>query len=169
MKLQIERPYFEAMVTSFPGLASLREQLRFGDRVEVAFGQLSEAELGYLRELYSQAGPDMQVRSAQIVTLQRAFSEQSVRFTATDLESVLPAIARYLVSDAIRGWMFTASVASRPLPYAVTRLDYTPPSNDETGRVFIELKANAKGAIISGLPILGKVAPENRYGYGVRG
>lgn len=166
MKLQIERPYFEAMVTSFPGLASLREQLRFGDRVEVAFGQLSDAELGYLKELYSQAGPDMQVRSAQIVTLQRAFREQSVRFTAAELESVLPAIARYLVSDAIRGWMFTASVASRPLPYVVTRLDYTPPSNDETGRVFIELKANAKGAItsttlrIATSDIVGKTVPE---------
>src|SRR6266700_34440 len=166
MKLQIERPYFEAMATNFPGLAALGEQLRFGDRVEVAFGQLSEAELGYLKELYSEAGPDMQVRSAQIVTLQRAFSEQSVRFTATDLESVLPAIARYLVSDAIRGWMFTASVASRPLPYVVTRLDYTPPSNDETGRVFIELKANAKGAItsttlrIAASDIVGKTVPE---------
>ncbi len=45
--------------------------------------------------------------------------------------------------------MFTASVASRPLPYVVTRLDYTPPSNDETGRLFVELKANAKGAITS--------------------
>ena len=45
MKLQIERPYFEAMVTSFPGLASLREQLRFGDRVEVAFGQLRKPNL----------------------------------------------------------------------------------------------------------------------------
>src|SRR6266700_2498469 len=172
MKLQIERPYFEAMVTSFPGLASLREQLRFGDRVEVAFGQLSEAELGYLKELYSQAGPDMQVRSAQIVTLKRAFSEQSVRFTATDLESVLPAIARYLVSDAIRGWMFTASVASRPSPYVVTRLDYTPPSNDETGRVFIELKANAKGSItattlrIAAIDIVGKTVPEIFAGKG---
>jgi len=45
MKLQIERPYFEVMATSFPGLASLGEQLRFGDRVEVGFGQLSDAEL----------------------------------------------------------------------------------------------------------------------------
>jgi hypothetical protein len=43
--------------------------------------------------------------------------------------------------------MFTASAAGRPLPYVVTRLDYTPPSNEETGRVFIELKANAKGSI----------------------
>jgi ATPase family associated with various cellular activities (AAA) len=166
MKLQIERPYFEAMVTSFPALASLREQLRFGDRVEVALGQLSDAELGFLEKLYRQAGPDMQVRSAQIVTLQRAFSQKGVRFTAADLESVLPAIARYLTHDAIRGWMFTASAASRPLPYVVTRLDYTPPSNDETGRVFIELKANAKGAItsttlrISAGDIVGKTVPE---------
>lgn len=117
--------------------------------MEVAFGQLSDAELSFLKELYSEAGPDMQVRSVQIVTLQRAFSDQSVRFTAADLESVLPAITRYLVTGAVRGWMFTASVARRPLPYVVTRLDYTPPSNDETGRVFIELKANAKGAITS--------------------
>jgi len=172
MKLEIERRYFEAMATSFPALASLGEQLRFGDRVEVAFGQLSDAELGFLKELYSQAGPEMQVRSAQIVTLQRALRADGIRFTAADLESLLPAIARYLVADAIRGWMFTASAASRPLPYVVTRLDYTPPSNDETGRVFIELKANAKGAIasttlrIAATDIVGKTVPEIFAGKG---
>jgi hypothetical protein len=97
--------------------------------------------------------------------LQRAFSGQSVRFTATDLGPCCRG-SRYLVADAIRGWMFTASVASRPLPYVVTRLDYTPPSNDETGRVFIELKANAKGAItsttlrIAATDIVGKTVPE---------
>jgi hypothetical protein len=132
----------------------------------VSFSQLSDAELGFLQELYRKAGPDMQVRLAQIVTLQRAFREESIRFIAADLESLLPAVARYLVTDAIRGWMFTASAASRPLPYVVTRLDYTPPSNDETGRAFIELKANAKGAItsttlrISAGDIVGKTVPE---------
>jgi hypothetical protein len=166
MKLHIERPYIEAMVASFPGLTSLKEQLRFGDRVEVAFGQLSDTELDFLQDLYREAGPEMQVRSAQIATLQRAFREDSTRFTATDLEAVLPAIARYLVAAAIRGWMFTASAASRPLPYVVTRLDYTPPSNDETGRVFIELKANAKAALastslrISASDIVGMTVPE---------
>jgi hypothetical protein len=166
MILQIERPYIEAMVTSFPALAPLKEQLRFGDKVEVAFGQLSAAELGFLQDLYRQAGPDMQIRSAQIATLQRAFSEQSARFTAAELEQLLPAIARYLVADAIRGWMFTASAANRPLPYVVTRLDYAPPSNDETGRVFIELKANARGVItsttlrISAADIIGKTVAE---------
>ncbi len=166
VKLQIERPYIEAMVASFPGLAPLREQLRFSDKVEVAFGQLSGAELGFLQDLYRRAGPDMNIRSAQIATLQRALSDNSARFGATDLEQLLPAVARYLVAGAIRGWMFTASAATRPLPYVVTRLDYTPPSNGETGRVFIELKANAKGAIaattlrISAPDIIGKTVPE---------
>ncbi|HEY8334560.1 MAG TPA: ATP-binding protein [Tardiphaga sp.] len=166
MKLQIERPFIEAMVTIFPGLASLREQLRFGDRAEVSFGQLSAAELDFLQDLYRQAGPEMRVRSAQIATLQRAFCDGGVRFTAQDLEQVLPAIARFLAADALRGWMFTASTASRPLPYVVSRLDYTPPSNDETGRVFIELKANAKATIttttlrISATDIVGKTVAE---------
>ncbi|MFG1400131.1 AAA family ATPase [Roseixanthobacter pseudopolyaromaticivorans] len=166
MKLQIERPYIEAMTASFPALAPLKEQLRFGEKVEVAFTQLSEAELNFLQHLYRGAGPQMQTRLAQIATLQRAFSDKSVRFAANDLESVVPAIARYLIADAIRGWMFTANVASRPLPYVVTRLDYTPPSNDETGRVFVELKANAKGAVtsttlrISGGEIAGKTIAE---------
>ena len=69
--------------------------------------------------------------------------------------------------------MFTASVAGRPLPYVVTRLDYTPPSNDETGRVFVELKANAKGAItrrrcrIAASDIVGKTVPEIFAGKGI--
>ena len=149
MKLQIERPYVETMVAAFPDLAPLKEQLRFGEKVEVPFHQLSNTELAFLQDLYRDAGPKMQASFAYISTLRRAFNDKGVRFTAEDLKSVLPAIARYLVADAIRGWMFTANVATRPLPYAVTRLDYTPPSNDDAGRVFIELKANAKGAITS--------------------
>ncbi len=39
--------------------------------------------------------------------------------------------------------------AAGPLPYVVARLDYTPPSNDETGRIFVELKANSKGELAS--------------------
>lgn len=166
MKLQIERPYIEAMVASFPQLASLKDQLRFGDKVEVAFSQLSSAEVSFLVDLYRQGGPEEQVRSAQIATLQRAFNDKGIRFKAEDLEQVLPAVVRYLVADSVRGWMFTASAASRPLPYVVTRLDYTPPSNDETGRVFIELKANVKGSIttttlrISAGDIVGKTLAE---------
>jgi ATPase family associated with various cellular activities (AAA) len=132
----------------------------------VAFSQLSSAELTFLQDLYGKAGPEMRLRSAQLATLQRALGDSGSRFTAQDLEAVLPAIARYLIANAVRGWMFTASAANRPLPYVVTRIDYTPPSNDETGRVFIELKANAKGTIasttlrISAGDIEGKTVPE---------
>jgi ATPase family associated with various cellular activities (AAA) len=166
MKLQIERPYIEAMAAAFPKLASLKDQLRFGDKVEVDFNQLSPAELDCLEGLYHSAGPDLHARSAHIATLRRAFNDDSTRFAAEDLESLLPAISRYLVANAIRGWMFTASAVGRPLPYVVTRLDYTAPSNDEMGRVFIELKANAKGSIatstlrISAGDIVGKTVAE---------
>ncbi|MDR3469070.1 MAG: ATP-binding protein [Xanthobacteraceae bacterium] len=166
MKLQIDRPYVEAMAAAFPNLTSLTEQLRFGDKAEVAFSQLSNAELDYLQELYREAGPDQHARLAHVATLQRAFADDSTRFTAQDLESLLPAIARYLVVNAIRGWMFSTSAASRPLPYVVSRLDYTPPSNDETGRVFIELKANVKGSLttttlrVSAGDIVGKTVAE---------
>jgi hypothetical protein len=166
MKLQIERPYIEALAASFPNLASLKEQLRFGDKVEVAFSQLSSAELDHLQELYRAAGPELTARSAHIATLQQAFNGKATRFSAEDLEALLPAISRHLVTNAIRGWMFTTNAASRPLPYVVTRLDYTPASNDEAGRVFVELKANAKGALatttirLSAGDIVGKTVAE---------
>ncbi len=105
MMLQIERPYIEAMVASFPRLAPLREHPRFGDRVEVAFRQLSDAELDYLQNLYREAGPEMHTRSAQIATLQRALGDGSAKFTEGDRESVVPAVPRFLITDAIRGWV----------------------------------------------------------------
>ncbi|MBS1214547.1 MAG: ATPase [Proteobacteria bacterium] len=147
MKLQIERPYIEAMVDAFPELASLKDQLRFGNKVEVPFSRLANAEVAFLRNLYEEAGPDMRARAAQLATLQKALNDDGVRFQGEELEMLVPAIARYLAKDALRGWLFSAQVTSRPLPSVITRLDYTPASNDEIGKVFIELKANAKGAI----------------------
>jgi len=149
MKLQIERMHVEALIERFPDRAPLAEQLRFGDLAEIAIGDFKTTELDYLVSLYRAAGPKLQARAAQILTLRRALAYGGARFTAQDLESLLPAIARYLMADAIHGWMFSVSIANLPLPYVVTRIDYTPPSNEETGRVFIELKANAKGAITS--------------------
>ncbi|MDP3842129.1 MAG: ATP-binding protein [Oxalobacteraceae bacterium] len=147
MKLQIERPYAEAMIVAFPQLAGMQDQLRFGDKVELRFRQLSDAQIGFLGNLYRQAGPAMQGRAAQLATLQQALNDDGTRFTAANLEMVVPAIARFLMTGAIRGWLFTAHVTSKPLPYVVTRLDFTPSSNDESGKVFIDLKANAKGAL----------------------
>ncbi|QXP85045.1 ATP-binding protein [Methylococcus sp. ANG] len=145
MKLQIEKPYVEAMVTEFPRLAALQEQLRFGNRAEIAFVQLENAEVNFLRNLYEEAGPDLKQRAVQIAVLQKALNDDGVRFEANELEQAVPAIARYLATDAVRGWVFTANVTNRPLPYVITRLDYIPESNDEIGKIIIELKANAKG------------------------
>ncbi len=166
IKVQIERPYIEAMIEEFPDLVALKAQLRFGEKVEVAFSQLSDAQLGMLGELYRQAGPGMQLRAAQLSTLRQALKDKGVRFGANDLEMVLPAIVRYLLTDAIRGWVFTANVATKPLPYVITRLDFTPASNEEAPRLFIELKANAKGAVavntvkVTGSDIDGKTIGE---------
>jgi len=56
MKLQIERKYVEAMVDEFPGLSALKDQLRFGNKSEVSFKQLTNAELSFLQVLYKKAG-----------------------------------------------------------------------------------------------------------------
>lgn len=166
MKLQIERPYAEAIVEKFPALIALKEQLRFGDHIEIPVSQLAKPELDFLVGLNQLAGPDMRGRAAQLLTLQRALNDDGVRFKADDLEAIVPAIAGYLLVDGIRGWLFNVNAAGKPLAYLVTRLDYTPQSNDETGKVYIELKANAKAALanvtlrISAVDIIGKTISE---------
>ncbi|TSA41839.1 MAG: AAA family ATPase [Methylococcaceae bacterium] len=147
MKLQIERKYIEAMVTEFPGLAALKDQLRFGNKAEVPFKQLSNTELSFLQVLYHQDGVTMQGRAAQLSTLQQAMNDDTVTFEEHDLEILLPACARYLITNALRGWLFQANVAGKPMAYVVTRLDFTPSGEEETGRVTLELKANAKGKV----------------------
>jgi len=147
MKLQIERAHVEAMVEEFPTLAPLKDQLKFGDRIEVTFTSFSADQLSFLGGLYAKSGPAGVTRAAQLATLLEALNDNSERFKAEDLEAVVPAIIRYIVADAIRGWVFTANAASRPLPYVITRIDFNPASNDETAKIFLEMKANAKGSI----------------------
>ena len=89
----------------------------------------------------------MQSRAAQISTLQKALHQDSTRFQQDDLEAVLPAIAEWLVNDGIRGWLFLANAAAKPIAYVITRLDYTPPGEEEAGRILLELKANSRGKI----------------------
>ncbi|ACB94817.1 ATP-binding protein [Beijerinckia indica] len=147
MNLHIERPHIELMIAEFPNLTPLKDQLRFGNRVEVPAHQLTLSELDFLRNIYEQAGPDYRTRAMHLLTLHKALSGGGERFKPEDLENVVPAIARYLATDGIRGWLFTSHVANRPLPYVVTRLDYTPPAEDSAGKIFLELKANVKGSV----------------------
>ena len=147
MKLQIERKYVEALVKEFPGLADLQDQLRFGNKAEVSFKKFTNTEVNFLLLLYRQEGKLMQGHAAQLSTLQQAMNDDAVKFEEQDLEILLPACARYLINNAIRGWLFQANVAGKPMAYVVTRLDYTPSGEEETGRITLELKANAKGKV----------------------
>lgn len=144
MKLEIEKPYIDELLQAFPDLNDLKGQLRFGDKVEVLFNELTEKQVNYLQNLYVNAGPTMKSRAAQLSTLQKAINDDIKRFSADELELVVPALASYLVSDAIRGWLFTAKGNEKSLPYVVTRVDFTPGGEEETAKLMIELKANAK-------------------------
>jgi hypothetical protein len=147
MNIQIERPHVEALMARFPAHAGLSAQLRFSDKVEVDLGHLQADELDFLEGLYREAGPHMRAKAAQLATLRNALTTQGRRYEATDLEDVLPALTDLLVTQGIRGWLFTANVASKPLPYVITRFDYVPASNDEAGKIIIEMKANVKGQL----------------------
>lgn len=147
MKLQIEQPYVDAMMDQFPELEPLAEQLRFGSKALVDINQLSKHSLAYLQNLYEQAGPKMQSRAAQIATLKHALNDEGVRYGADDLEALVAGIANFLITGALRGWLFHANMAGRAMPYLVTRLDYTPPGEEEAGRIFLELKSNSMGKL----------------------
>ncbi|MDD4912620.1 MAG: AAA family ATPase [Sideroxydans sp.] len=147
MKLRIERAHVEALVSEFPRLVGMNEQLRFGNSAEVAISQLGNQEIAFLRNIYADGNADQRARAAQLATLQQAMNDDGERFDGDDLEPLIPAIARYLTTGAIRGWLFSAAITGKPTAWVVTRLDYTPASNEETGRVLIELKSNSKGRL----------------------
>ncbi|AEG01238.1 AAA family ATPase [Methylomonas methanica] len=147
MKLQIEKRYLEPLLTEHPRLHTLSDQLRLGNKAQVSYDQLSEVELASLAGIYSQAGEALQQQAALLNALQQAMSAHSQRYNAEQLEMLLPAIARYLLDGAIRGWLFHVEPSGRTLAYLITRLDYTPPGEEEAGRILIELKANSKGKI----------------------
>ncbi len=149
MKLRIARSHVEALVEAFPRLAGLNEQLRFGNAAEVPFEQLRDAEIDCLRGLYADGDADQRARAAQLHTLQQAMHEAGPRFDGDDLEPLVPAIASYLARDAIRGWLFSAGISGKPTAWVIGRLDYTPSSSEEAGRVLIELKANSRGRLAS--------------------
>lgn len=147
MKLHIEKRHLPAFLEAHPRLHALNEQLRFGNKAQVFYDQLSEAELASLAELYQQEGEALQQQAALLKALQSALADNSHRYNAEQLEMLLPAIAHYLLENAIRGWLFHVEASGRTLAYLITRLDYTPPGEEEAGRILLELKANSKGKI----------------------
>lgn len=166
MKLQIDRSHAEAMLQAFPRLEFLREQLRFGNRVEIPFAALQAGEMDLLQQRYEKGNGEERARAAQIATLRQALATPGHRFQAEELEMAVPAIARYLAEDATRGWLFSAAITGKPLAWVVARLDYTPPSEEESGRIHLELKANSRARMaavtlrISGPDIAGRSVAE---------
>lgn len=148
MKLQIERTHVDALVEAFPALNYLQDQLKLGNKAEVPFHQLSGQQLGYLRNLYENTGPELQGRAAQIATLQQAMNDEGDRYEKGDLEKLVPAITEFLLRNAIKGWLFKANLAGKPLAFVVTRIDFTPPGEEEAGRILLELKSNAMGKVV---------------------
>ncbi len=112
MNIHIDRAHAEALAEAFTDLAALKDQIRFGDRIEVAAERMPRAALAMLGEFYAKAGPAMELRAAQITTLINALRGDGRRFGPGDLEDVLPAIARHLVLHGMRGWLFSMHVAS---------------------------------------------------------
>ncbi len=147
MKLQIERSYVEALVDKYPELHALSEQLKFGNKADIPFYHLSEEHLNHLHGLYLNGGARMRGQAAQIATLQKALSKSNRRFEEGELEELVPAIAEFMIQDAIRGWLFKANAAGKPLAYLLVRIDYLPPGEEEAGRILLDLKANALAKI----------------------
>jgi hypothetical protein len=147
MNVSMDAPLVERMIAAYPDLSGLREQLRYGHRIEVPVSRLSVDALRFLAGIYAESGPVLAQRGALLSTLADALDGDGQRFEAGQLEQLVPALARHLARNALRGWLFTANATTRPLPWVVTRLDYTPANNEETGKVFIELKANVKASI----------------------
>ena len=148
MKLTIDRRYVEALLEAFPHLAMLKEQLRLGNKAEVSYRQLSAEEWQYLQQLYTAAGETMHNQAVLLGSLHNAMHADPQRWEAEQLEQLLPALARYLIDDSVRGWLFQADARGRTHAYLITRLDYTPPGEEEAGRIILELKANSKGKIV---------------------
>ncbi len=151
MKLQIERTYVEALIAQFPELSPLCEQLKFGNKADVPLHQLTADQLSFLQTLYSNAGS--KGYAAQIGTLKQALTYQGRRFEEGELEQVVPVIAEFLVQNAIRGWLFKANPAGKPLAYLVARIDYTPAGEEESGRILLDLKANSLAKIVA-IPLI---------------
>lgn len=149
MKFHIEKAHLEPLLSEHPRLQPLKDQLRFGSKAQVNYDQLTPSELASLAGIYAQAGGALQQQAALIGALQTALTGDSPRYHGEQLEMLLPAIADYLLQNAIRGWLFHADASGRTLAYLITRLDYTPPGEEEAGRILIELKANSKGKIVN--------------------
>jgi ATPase family associated with various cellular activities (AAA) len=166
MKLTIEKRHLEPLLTIHPRLDFLSEHLRLGNKAQIVFDQLKYDELASLANIYQKAGESFQPQFALLNALYSALKKERPRFESEHLEKLLPEIAAYLLENALRGWLFQVQPSGRTQAYLITRIDYTPPGEEEAGRILIDLKANSKGRIdiesliIRSKDLTGKTIPE---------
>ncbi|MCV6597049.1 MAG: hypothetical protein OIF40_08210, partial [Mangrovicoccus sp.] len=111
MKLTIERAHLDLLVDRFADLEHLRSQLRLGERAVVEITDLSQEQCDFLVDLYRGAGSDHQIQAAQIITLRGVMEEPRKIYGGEELEDFMVDLARYLTSDAIRGWLFSNDIS----------------------------------------------------------
>lgn len=146
MKLIVERLVVESLVQAFPAHAPLLDQARFSSRIEVGLEAFSAEEVARLSALLAESGTTTG-QSEQLASLADALSAEGTTYGPDDLEDLAPALAIHLIGGAICGWLFHMSASAKPQPYLVTRIDYTPPGEEEAGRIIVELKANSRGKV----------------------
>ena len=154
MKLQLDRPQVLALAGAFPALGQLPEQLRFGHRIEVTPNSLPPEALEFLAGLYEQAAEPAAIalagRAAQLRGLAAALRSDGDRFApGSELEALVPALLRHLSTEVERGWLFAVNAAGKPLAWVVTRIDFVAGSSEENAKLMVELKANARAAVLS--------------------
>ncbi len=147
MKLTIDKAVAHDFVSQRPLHQALLSQLRFSNRVEIGLDGLDADDLACLYRLFAAQQGDTHQQTVQLATLARIMAEPGETYLAEDLSKVPPAMARYFIDGAERGWLFRLNPSGRPYPYLITRLDYTPPGDEEAGRIILELKANSCGKV----------------------
>jgi hypothetical protein len=125
----------------------LAEQLQFSQRVELDHALLSQDELIELETHFTQQGLSDSHGAVNLRLIRQLYNQELKRFSANELEMAVPALARYLAEDAQKGWVFSDVFAGKPSAWVVSRLDFTPASEEETGKIVMELKAIAKARL----------------------
>lgn len=147
MKLSINRAAYLHWVKNCPSYEYLTEQLQFSARVEIDCNRLNDAERDHLHNSFSALGQQASNEARAFGLWRQVMGQELTRYAADEMEMMVPALARYLAEGAQRGWLFSGVFSGQPAAWVVTRLDFTPPTSDETGKIILELKANSKAKL----------------------
>ena len=150
MNIQIERPHVEALMARFPAHSGLSSQLALRRQSRTRSCASLRRRIRFPRRALSAIGSRIArpSRAARDVALGAA----SLRASASRQAISKTFCRRWSSSDDRRHSRLAVHGERRRqgrCPMSSTRFDYVPPSNDEAGKILIELKANAKGALQS--------------------